>query len=49
MANGGELEGKAIFLFTDNMVSETIAAKGSLASKPLYELIVCLFHLEMVF
>ena len=47
MGVGGELDGKAIFVFTDNMVSETVAAKGSSASKPLFDLVVRLFRLEM--
>mmetsp|Transcript_20683 Transcript_20683/g.30301 ORF Transcript_20683/g.30301 Transcript_20683/m.30301 type:complete len:1268 (-) Transcript_20683:9637-13440(-) len=47
MSVEGGLEGKSIFLFTDNMVSESIASKGSSVSKPLYELVVRLFTLEM--
>ena len=49
MAIKGGLEGKSIFVFTDNSVSESIAAKGSSVSKPLYELVVRLFKLEMSF
>ena len=43
----GELVGKEIFLFTDNAVSESVAAKGSSASPKLYDLVVRLYRLEM--
>ena len=36
----GKLSGKEIFIFTDNMVSESIAAAGSSASELLYDLVV---------
>ena len=36
-----------MFIFTDNMVSESIAAKGSSTSKPLYDLVVKVYKLEM--
>ena len=47
MSSGGGLEGKAVFVFTDNMVSETVAAKGSSACPLLYDLVSRLYHLEM--
>ena len=43
----GELVGREVFLFTDNTVSESVAAKGSSASPKLYELVVRLYRLEM--
>ena len=43
----GELVGREVFLFTDNAVSESVAAKGSSASPKLYELVVRLYRLEM--
>ena len=43
----GELVGREVFLFTDNSVSESIAAKGSSSSPKLYELVVRIFRLEM--
>ena len=36
----GKLNGKEIFIFTDNMVSESIAAAGSSTSELLYDLVV---------
>jgi len=36
-----------MFLFTDNSVSESIAAKGSSSSPKLYQLVVRLYRLEM--
>jgi hypothetical protein len=47
MGARGDLEGREIFLFTDNMVSESIASKGSSTSKPLYDLVVRVYKLEM--
>ena len=47
MGARGDLEGREIFVFTDNMVSESIASKGSSASKALYELVVRVYKLEM--
>ena len=43
----GELIGREVFLFTDNSVSESIAAKGSSSSPKLYDLVVRLYRLEM--
>ena len=43
----GELVGREVFLFTDNAVSESVAAKGSSASPKLYDLVVRLYRLEM--
>jgi len=43
----GELAGREVFLFTDNSVSESIAAKGSSSSPKLYQLVVRFFRLEM--
>ena len=36
----GKLAGKEIFIFTDNMVSESVASAGSSASEKLYDLVV---------
>jgi len=47
MGTRGDLEGCEIFIFTDNMVSEAVAAKGSSKSKLLYELVVRVYKLEM--
>ena len=49
MGARGDLEGREIFIFTDNMVSESIASKGSSTSKALYELVVRVFKLEMAY
>ncbi len=49
MGSQGDLEGREIFLFTDNMVSESIASKGSSKQSTLYDLVVRLYKLEMVF
>ena len=49
MGAQGDLEGREIFLFTDNMVSESIAAKGSSKQSTLYDLIVRLYKLEMTY
>ena len=43
----GDLEGREVFVFTDNMVSESIASKGSSSSKELYSLVVRAYKLEM--
>jgi hypothetical protein len=43
----GELEGKEIFVFTDNAVTEAIAAKGSSSSPLLFDLVVRLYKLNM--
>ena len=43
----GDLEGRELFLFTDNMVSESIASRGSSTSQKLYELILRVYKLEM--
>ena len=45
----GELNGKEVFLFTDNSTAEAVAAKGSLTSPLLYELVVRLFQLSSTF
>jgi len=45
----GELVGREVFLFTDNSVSESIAAKGSSKSPKLYDLVVRLYRLEMMY
>ena len=48
MGDKGDLEGRELFIFTDNMVSEAIAAKGSSKSnKLLYELVVHVYKLKM--
>ena len=47
MGSKGDLEGREVFLFTDNMVSESIASKGSSTSQSLYELILRVYKLEM--
>ena len=49
MGKRGDLEGREVFLFTDNMVSESIASRGSSTSKALFELIVKVYILEMNF
>ena len=36
----GKLAGKEIFIFTDNMVSESVASAGSSSSEQLYDLVV---------
>jgi hypothetical protein len=43
----GELVGREVFLFTDNAVAESIAARGSSSSPKLFELVVRLNRLEM--
>ncbi len=43
----GKLEGREIFLFTDNSVSESIASKGSSKSELLYDLVVLIYKLQM--
>ena len=47
MGDKGDLEGREIFIFTDNMVSEAFAARGSSKRKILYELVVRVYKLEM--
>ena len=47
-ASKNELEGKEIFVFTDNAVTEAIAAKGSSSSPKLFDLVVRLFKLNMI-
>ena len=42
-----DLEGHEIFFFDDNMVSGSIAAKGSSTSEILYGLVVRVFKLEI--
>ena len=42
-----ELGGREVFIFTDNMVSKTIASKGSSKNETLYELVVRVFKLEI--
>ena len=49
MGRDGSLEGREVFTFTDNIVSESIAAKGSSKNKILYDLVVRLYLLEMKF
>ena len=49
MGRRDELKGKEVFIFTDNSVSESIAAKGSSSSPLLFELVVRLYKLEMQF
>ena len=44
-----ELKGKEVFIFTNNLVAESIASKGSLSSPLLFELVVRLYKLEMQF
>ena len=45
----GELKGKEIFVFTDNLTAESIAAKGSSTSPLLFELVTRLYKLSMKF
>ena len=45
----GELNGKEVFLFTDNSTVEAVTAKESSTSPLLYELVVRLFQLSSVF
>ena len=47
MADGDELEGSEIFIFTDNSTAEAAFFKGSSKSKLLFELILELRELEM--
>ena len=47
--SSGQLDGKKVFLFTDNSTAEAIASKGSSTSPLLYELIVRLFKLSTTF
>ena len=44
-----ELKGKEVFIFTDNLVAESIASKGLSSSPLLFELVVRLYKLEMQF
>ena len=44
-----ELKGKEVFIFTDNLVAESIASKGTSSSNLLFELVVRLYKLEMQF
>ena len=43
----GDIEGQESFMFTDSVVSETIAAKGPLSSKSLYDAVDQVYLLEM--
>ena len=45
----GQLDGREVFLFTDNSTAEAVAAKGSSTSPLLYELVVRLFKLTTTF
>ena len=45
----GDLQGKEIFVFTDNATAESIAHKGSSTSPLLYDLVVRLYKLAMKF
>ena len=47
--SSGQLDGKEVFLFTDNSTAEAVASKGSSTSPLLYELIVRLFKLSTTF
>ena len=47
MGRKGELEGREVFVFTDNAVTEAIAAKGSSSSPQLFDLVVRLYKLNM--
>ena len=47
LAEEGRLEGKEVFLFTDNMVSERAYFKGTSKSKTLFELVLELRKLEL--
>ena len=42
------LQGKGVFLCTDNMVSDSIAASGSEKSEVLFDLVVQLHCLSMI-
>ena len=45
----GDLQGREVFLFTDNMVSEAIVAKGSSQNPILYQLVVRIVKLQMIY
>ena len=47
MGTREDIEGREIFLFTNNAVSKSITAKDSYTSKVLYDLIVRMFKLEI--
>ena len=47
MGEKGELNGKELFVFTDNLVAESVVAKGSSSSELLFELVVRIYKLEM--
>ena len=49
MGRVGSLAGREVLIFTDNMVSESVAANGSSSSPELYNLIVRVYKLEMKF
>jgi hypothetical protein len=49
MGRDGDLAGKEVFVFTDNMVSEAVSAKGSSKSKLLFDLVIKLYSLEMLY
>jgi hypothetical protein len=47
MGEKNQLAGKEIFIFTDNMVSEAVVAKGSSQNSTLYSLVVRIIKLQM--
>ena len=47
MSRKGELEGRELFVFTDNAVTESIVWKGSTKSSKLFPLVVRLYQLNM--
>ena len=47
MGRNGTLEGREIYGFTDNMVSEAVSCKGSSSNRELYDLVVRLYSLDM--
>jgi hypothetical protein len=48
-AQEGRLEGCEVFLYTDNQTAEGAYCKGTAKSRPLFELIVVLYKLQMEF
>ena len=47
MGERGELMGKELFVFTDNLVAESVVAKGSSSGELLFDLVVRIYRLEM--
>lgn len=49
MGEKGSLKGKEVFVFTDNSVSESIADRGTSSDPLLFDLVVRLLALEMLY